>query len=406
MTAAGQQTPSGARAGIDFVISSPGHHVAQILPLFEPLRRQAGVRCRVLSLCEFRGFATPVETIRAAGADCVRIVPRWVRPSPSVGAGGRQGSPRRRWSRELAWALLLGPRLSNIWRQPAGLVVVPNDVAFPYDRLVALLRGRGVPYVLLQEGIRFPLPSAANETAYGTGGAVAIAAWGETSAEYFRLQGVPGERIFPTGNPRFDALPEQTPPRLRRPDGKRKVLLLVTNPIDDQGFCSTEQKMALFHRFAEGLEPMFEEGDLELWVRPHRRESAEAYARAVDDLHPHRIAVRATESLHDLLAAADAVVVTASTVGLEALLFDRPLAVLELPGVGFVHDYVQRGAAVGLRWSESLPEQIGSLLGGGAPARERVQRYLAKSLATRYDAGGLVSRLLMSCLRKADAGSP
>jgi hypothetical protein len=396
--------PSDAGAGIDFVISSPGHHVAQILPLFEPLR-QAGVRCRVLSLCEFRGFATPVETIRAAGADCARIVPRWIRPSPSVGAGGQQGSPGRRWSRELVWALLLGPRLAKAWRRPGGLVVVPNDVAFPYDRLLARLRRRGIPYVLLQEGIRFPLPSAANDAAYGTGGAVAIAAWGETSAEYFRLQGVPDERIFPTGNPRFDALPEPAPPRLRRPDGERKILLLVTNPIDDQGFCSTEQKMALFRRFVEGLEPLFEDGDIELWVRPHGRESAEAYARAVHDLHRHRITVPAAGSLHDLLAAADAVVVTASTVGLEALLFDRPLAVLELPGVGFVHDYVHSGAAAGLRWSESLPQQIGSLLGGGAPSREQVQRYLARSLATRYDAGGLVSRLLMSCLRKADAGS-
>ena len=51
----------------------------------------------------------------------------------------------------------LGPRLRWILRD-ARAVLVPNDAAFPYADFTRWLRGRRTPYLLVQEGIRFPLP--------------------------------------------------------------------------------------------------------------------------------------------------------------------------------------------------------------------------------------------------------
>lgn len=387
---------------VDFLISNPGHHVAQILPLFERLRETAAVDSRVLSLCELRGFATPVETIEAAGARCERIVAPWIRRSPSQ--GGPAGAPtRRRWRHRLAWSLLLARPLAAALERHPDLAVLPNDAAFPYDRLVRLLAARAVPFVLLQEGIRFPLPASPGTPSYGCGGAMAIAAWGESSAEHFRRQGVPEERIRLTGNPRFDNLPV---PAGRRPPaavGAPACLLVLTNPIDDQGFCTTAQKLALFRRFIQGLRPLLGSGAVEVRVRPHGRESLEAYALAVADLpHPAAVRVEAHRPLYTQLAEADAVVVTASTAGLEALLFNRPLAVLEIPGIGFVYDYVESGAAAGLSWQQPMAEQVAQLLDGRSVVPARVTSYLARSLVTRTDASKLVTRLLLSCLREAD----
>ena len=384
---------------IDFVISNPGHHVAQILPIFARLREE-GVESRVISLCELRGFPTPTETIGAAGASCLRLLPPGVRRSPTRGAPG--GGESRRWARRLAWSLLLAIPIARALRSRPDLAVLPNDAAFPYDRLVGALGARSVPFVLIQEGIRFPLPAASTGPAYGSGGALAVAAWGETSARYFRSVGVADERIRPTGNPRFDDL-AKPPARSAPVAGEPRRLLMLTNPIDDQGFCTTAEKLALFRRFIEGLEPLLAAGRLKVQVRPHGRESATAYAREVADLpHAAAVGIEAKGSLYDLLGEADAVVVTASTAGLEALLFDRPLGVLEIPGAGFVYDYVERGAALGLSWRQPMAEQVGQLIEGGSVAATRIERYLADSLATRTDSGDRVTRLLLSCLRGAD----
>jgi hypothetical protein len=80
--------------------------------------------------------------------------------------------------------------------------------------------------------------------------------------------------------------------------------------------------------------------------------------------------------LFAVLAAARAAVVLASTVGLEALLFGVPLAVLSIPHHGHVFEYVERGAAVPLDLGPDFTTQLerllhGDVLGGAAKLLER-----------------------------------
>jgi hypothetical protein len=375
---------------VDLVLSNPRHHAAMLLPVAAALAARPGVSCRVLSLCELRGLLSPAAP---PGVAMGRVVPLRFR-SPSAlpagaAAGGRSGR-RRRLARSLAWHALLRPSLALLTARRPDVAVLPNDAAYPYDRLAAALRARGVPFVLVQEGVRFPLPSAEGD-GYGRGGAAAVAAWGEESAAFFRRQGVPAARVHATGTPRFDTLDT------RRRAGTGAPLLLITNPIDDQGFCSTAEKLALVGRFVASLEPLFAtDPALRLVVKLHARESPAQYAPQLAGLpFADRVEMVTDAPLHPLLAGARAAVILASTVGLEALLFGLPLGVLEIPGAGFVFDYVQRGAARGLAWDRPMAAQVARLLAAGdGPPATAGEKYLGRALAHRTGATERVADLV------------
>ncbi len=392
---------------IDFVIGNPGHHLAAVRPVVRRLARRGELDCRILSLCELRGFATPAAALRQEGLAHRRLVPGRLRSPSSFPQRRRNGGGPggiRRTLHGLSWHLLLRPRLWALQRARPDLVVLPNDSAFPYDRLARALNTRRIPFLLLQEGIRFPLPSGGGDGVYGTGGAAAIAAWGESSAEYFRAQGVDDERIFLTGSPRLESDLQRDWSReaaaLRRRLGAGgDVLLFLSNPIDDQGFCTTHEKLELFERFVAGLSPLLEAPGFHLVVKLHGRENPVAFrAAAARAGSPRGVVIVEEAPLHALFRLAKAAVILASTVGLEALACGLPLGVLEIPGHGFVFDFVSSGAARGLRWSDPLAEQVQELMSGNQADAEAAARYLRHSLARTAGAAehlaGLIETLV------------
>lgn len=369
-------------------------------PVLTALKRRGNYQCRVISLCEFRGFASPSAQFTQADA----FIPVLARPFRRSPATGKQAAGARRWlrhiARRLSWHLLLQRPLQRTLSSRPNLVVLPNDTAFPYNHIVQQLHGRRIPFLLMQEGIRFPLPVDKGHNAYGSGGAAAIAAWGEISAAYFQAQGAPPATIYCTGSPRFDPInctnwqPLAAQLKAENRFGKTNLLLL-SNPIDDQGFCTTHEKIALIRRFVTEIAPLFNDPAFHLIIKLHARESASDFqAVAQDSPFPERITILEQTALYPLFLLVQAAVVLASTVGLEALLFKLPLAVLEIPGAGFVHDYVHRGAATGLSWQRPLAPQVLALLTGQGVDTAVATAYLQHSLAIRTDAAGCVADLI------------
>jgi hypothetical protein len=403
---------------VDFLISNPGHHAAMMSAIIAQLDARSA-RCRVLSLCELRGFDTPAGSIAAAGAEVVKLFPAGIRKSASSGRQRRSAFARtlREGARSLAWSLQIAPRLKAAWAEPPHVVVVPNDAAFPYDRLATACARRGLPLVLVQEGIRFPLPAEAGRDTYGLGGAAAIAVWGEASADFFRQRGIEDERIFVTGNPRFD----EARPRERTTDAQPVVdsrhfesrsdsrdhlvegphLLLATNPIDDQGFCTTREKMELFDRFLTAVEPLIANDGVTLLVRRHGRESGKDYEALLSRRPWGDRVIRANDgTLNQFLEVSSAVVILASTVGLEALAAGRPLGVLEIPGWGHVFDYVREGAATAVSWDDDPTMSLRSLLRDGVVADEE-RRFLERHLGPRSGAAEAIADLIRSTVSTA-----
>lgn len=388
-------------AEVAVFLSNPGHHAAMLAPVVDYLDER-GVTSRVHSLCEFRGFESPRASFAKPGTAVLAAWPALLRRRPGRSRGST-GSPtgiswRRRLARLVAWHGVLRPRLERQLDPATRLAVLPNDSAFPYDRIVSLLRRRGIPFVLVQEGIRFPLP-AETESRYGLNGAQALAVWGEASAEHFRSAGVEPNRIRITGSPRFDDRSAATWPSSNDAVRAKLEVLLITNPIDAQGFCTSAEKRALVANVIRNLRRGLDSEAVGLTIRPHPGEGVEEYRQALAPSDRDLVAFSPGGALEDDLRRSDVAVVMASTVGLEALLHGVPLAVLPTPGHGFVHDYVERGAAFGLALDDSLADQLRELRAPSTAYRHAVDEYLESHLASVGRATRSVGELMITLLR-------
>lgn len=356
-------------------------------PVVQALSGLPEIHSRVVSLCEFRGIATPMQRFAYQGVELVRVLPfRFRSTSMGTQTSSKGSSKRRAFVRQASWHVLLQRPLTQLHARRPDLVILPNDGAFPYNHIVAQLHARRIPYLLLQESIRFALP-VASEKPYGSVGAQAIAAWGETSAEYFLSVGVARAAIHLTGNPRFDSILstdwDSESVRIRNELGLGdNTLLFISNPIDDQGFCTTAEKFSVLRRFVEQIGELLERERLQLVIKLHGRESLASCNAALEGTaHRERVIVTRDAPLYALLHLSRAAIVMASTAGLEALLFGIPLGVLEIPGHGFIFDFVSSGAAMGLHWQSPLRAQVKTLVYSRPTAI--ATRYIERNLAVR-----------------------
>src|SRR5581483_8057135 len=313
-------------ARIDFLISNDLHHTALFRRVIGKLGADSNHAGRVISLCEFRGRSTPSSAFQAS-VPVLQLIPRLRRSS----ATGRQTQTpfnrlARRLARQISWRLILERPIKRWLAYKPDLVVLANDAAFPYDRITAIFRSLDVPFLLVQEGIRFPIPSCARNEIYGANGAVAVAAWGKSSANYFLEIGVAPNRIYLTGNPLFDEI-SAVAWRDKASSLKAELglgdhnLLLLSNPIDDQGFCTTKEKVSLIRQFVHEIEPLFKEPDFHLIIKLHGRESEHDFWQVTNGLPiANRVKILKDAQLYPLFALSQAAVILASTAGLEALL--------------------------------------------------------------------------------------
>ena len=137
---------------VAFVFTNPRHHLEMMKPVAAELERR-GVACELISLAELRGLDTPHGAARRA----IPFNLRKRRGRPAQASEHAVDWRKGRLAKRAVWKLALAPRLSMMLRR-ARVVVIPNDAVYPYVELVAQLRERGIPTVLMQEGIRFPLP--------------------------------------------------------------------------------------------------------------------------------------------------------------------------------------------------------------------------------------------------------
>jgi hypothetical protein len=366
---------------LGFLLTNPKHHAEMTTPVAAELRRR-GHRTVMVSLAELRGFETPEGELVAA-------IPWQVRKSPQVGAefgadgSGAKGGMRKVAQRAVVAALL--PRLAWLLRG-VDAVMVPNDAAYPYRDLVNALRAWKKPVALLQEGIRFPLPSEGSGgggAVYGGSGVRVACAWGEGSAEHFRGVAIKGTRVEVTGNPRFDGIElaawkakgQALMRELRFGDGP---FLYMSNPVDDQRFCTTAEKLQLFERFVERAAPELVRRAAPLVVKLHPREDAAAF-RKIAERMPIAVHVAEGAPLFAWLAVARGAAVLASTVGLEALRFGVPLGVLPLPGHGHVFEYASRGAAAPLAM-DALETGVAEIFDGAGARAEAANALIERHL--------------------------
>lgn len=336
---------------VGIVITNPNHHWEMVASVVHELSATKKVQPILISLCGFRRLPEPdgvPEYIEVRyGPDMRKLGLKKESGQSELGGGG---SKKRNIVHELLWWLWLRWQLMPLFKHIHGVLFL-NDQSYPMNRVVPLLKKKRKWLGLLQEGIRFPLP---NETYFGYGSSQpdCLFVWGEASAEFFsgridnKLTG-----IIVSGNPRYWELLQQdwtteakSLKLLYKPSGK--VIGFASNPIDDQGFCDTIEKERITKDFLIAAYKVLQPEGGQLWVKLHPRENAQFIQELIEqDGLGDVIQIHVGNSIFPFLEAVDRVVILASTVGLEAMAMDRPVAVLPIPGHGFVHDYVSSGAA-------------------------------------------------------------
>lgn len=322
---------------IGILLSNPNHHL-ELTDCVAIKLRDLGHEVKYISICRLRRLPDPVEKIQSMGLQLAVLPIQLKNAKPSTGAQalGGSNSIKRKVLQWLAWQMLLRPFLK---REAARLnaVLLMNDTAFPYNFIISHLQSRSIKTFLLQEGIRFDLPNEKDLTTYGST-ADYVFSWGEQSANLFRLRRQGRENtVCVTGSPRFDKQREL----YSHFDKGKKVLGIFTNPIDDQGFLTTDSKHELVIALVSQIVDQARRMNIQVELKPHPREDIERY-RA--DLKPLGVTVLSC-SIHEAIERAGAGIVFASTVGLELIAANRPIAQCSLPHHGFVFDYVSSGSA-------------------------------------------------------------
>ncbi|WP_417427131.1 UDP-N-acetylglucosamine 2-epimerase [Hoeflea sp.] len=200
----------------------------------------------------------------------------------------------------------------------------------------------------------------------------------------FEAAGRDPEKLIVTGNPGFDTL------------GPFRNMDTGAAYRAQKGIAP--EKRIIF--FAEQPEP--QDPDLPRRVRKHLHEVCRANSgwQLVVRLHPASsdpakeiipegaVQSHGTESLHEALRAADVVITLTSTVGMEALLLDRPTMILAISPYQHFVDYSAEDGALIVPALEGAEAGIAALLSGGAEAQE-----LAAARARLPEIGGAAERI-------------
>lgn len=318
------------------LITNPNHHIELTLDV-ALMMKEKGHEVTYVSLCELRRMASPVATFEKEGLDYIKFgsLSKKLKPSSGKQTMGKSDSLIRSVVRNAFWLIKLRP---FIRKSLTGFdkVLLMNDAAFPGDKICKWLKSKSIPFYLLQEGIRFPLPNEA-EVKYGANGAQKVMVWGERSAKHFLPIVSKGTEVVVTGSPRFDRFLNDIQSYPQK-DSTHKVLGIFTNPIDDQGFCSHAAKLELFESFMNRAAPQLKSMKIELGIKCHPREEIKEYLAIANK---YVTALELPKTILDAIMAVDAGVIMASTVGLELLGAQRQIAQLEMPDYGYVFDYIE-----------------------------------------------------------------
>ncbi len=244
-------------------------------------------------------------------------------------------------------------------------------------------RRRRIPTLLLQESLRkdlFQRPPAGKVfgrwirkvrygieeglRSYGQGGCDMVAAWGETSREYFRRVGVSQSRIVITGNPRFDQLAtadfSAAARALRAETGYASgdyLLTFLSSPIERMQIVSKAEKLDALEKllgWVSALRAEPEWKNLKVALKLHRSEDPAPLRAIVDKHHAAGWARLVDKPLYPLLRASQAALMFSTTAGIEAALLSVPIGILELAKPLDDWDLVGRNVAEGIRAQPGL----------------------------------------------------
>lgn len=210
----------------------------------------------------------------------------------------------------------------------------------------------GIPTLVIQQGItdmRFGyIPLFAQK----------VAVWGVSSKKFYVRNKTNPERIILTGCPRFDDIinrkfsSEKVYEDLKL-DKTKKIITYATHVILSSK--PTLEKEIVFKSLIKTVEKL---KDYQLVVKLHPADSFEFYKNVAKNAgHPEIVIIKDCD-LHNLLYASDIIITRGSTVGLEALMFNKPVITIQLEQGPNMSPFIGSGAVVEVYQEKDIEKAI------------------------------------------------
>lgn len=243
------------------------------------------------------------------------------------------------------------------------LAVLRNDVKELERTIVLWLRLFKIPSLVIQHGV------LAESNGHNILLADKFAAWGRASVDWYKKLENSSERFEITGNPRFDMLVNWKPKISKQELCKqlnlninKGIILFVTQQINKFSSFWTND---LFWVMADKiLTAMREFPDKQLIVKVDPYEDIRPYRERIRaSCNKDAIAIKDFD-IYTLIFVSELVITLDSTVGLEAMVFDKPLITFNLTRRQDRVAYSEKGAALGVYKEEDLAPTIKRALSG------------------------------------------
>lgn len=250
-------------------------------------------------------------------------------------------------------------------------------------------KAKGIPSFCVQYGMAGPYDSEWHYFAQDF-----IGSLDEESSRIIQGHGIPEKRILLSGSPRFDSyrddpsLRVKIRKRLNVPEGFPLIVFLSIPPAPRstgkmESYISIEEHDDLLVSIYGLAENAIKDRCI-VAVKPHPEEDASAHREFLDRFDPKGIGIRMVQGMtsYEAINAADLVITSHSTTGLEAIYLDKPLITVNFTGRPDYDDYASSGAAWPIRRRDDLGNAVRELLRNpeaGKPLREGRLLYKARN---------------------------
>ncbi len=242
---------------------------------------------------------------------------------------------------------------------------------------------------LPKEILRFTFPVGKSHR-YVKGTSMAVP--NQALKDAFTQAGYPPESVFVTGQPRLDRLINRkfSKDRLRSDLGiarDKEIAVLATQPL--KIFLSDGDRKKLTSAVVNAMDSFPEE---QLVIKLHPEEHISEYKQVLREINRDNVILCQTIDVYELLNASNLVMTIASTVALEAMLFNKPVLCIDFTGRVPIHLFTEDGAAIAVHQEADLVPAIHKALHDPQTIKELEQgrkKFIDKHI---YKPDGLTSK--------------
>lgn len=183
------------------------------------------------------------------------------------------------------------------------------------SRILAILcRVKGIPSICMQHGLIM------GEEAYLPVFTTKVAVYGYYEKDWYKERGTPESQVEIIGHPRFDQIFTRKFPSKKELDSTKINVLITTNHLNQMMWVKVIKSLAKLPQF-------------NIIVKPHPWEVGKKkctdYEKLSSTYHSVNLILSRNVNLYDVFNNIDFVILSASTVGLEAMLFQKPTFIIK-----------------------------------------------------------------------------